>query len=197
MPTIRRLPAVLFLAALLLSACARGQATDPAATPAPAIAPPTTPQASGEPKVPPSTAGPPVDVDRPGIGRCAASALRGSNQGSDGAAGTIWFTIQLRNISARTCTVKGSPGVRLLSVQGQPLIASTPVRLDGGSLVTLRPGRAARLVFSSPHACDSFVMASRIRVTLSHGQGSLVVQLGEDLDACRHLYVQHLEPATA
>jgi hypothetical protein len=195
MPTTRRLPAVLFLAALLLSACARGQATDPTATAATSIAPTATTQTTGEPKVPPSTTGPPVD--RPGIGRCAASALRGSNQGSDGAAGTIWFTIQLRNISARTCTVKGSPGVRLLSVQGQPLIASTPVRLDGGSLVTLRPGRAARLVFSSPHACDSLVMASRIRVTLSHGQGSLVVQLGEDLDACRHLYVQPLEPATA
>ena len=189
----RILTAVLFAAAVAVTGCA----AHPTATPAPAsaIAPPTTTQTTGEPKVPPSTTGPPVD--RPAIGRCAASALRGSNQGSDGAAGTIWFTIQLRNVSARTCTVKGSPGVRLLSVQGQPLLASEPARLDGGSLVTLRPGRAARLVFSSPHACDSFVMASRIRVTLSHGQGSLVVQLGEDLDACRHLYVQPLQPATA
>jgi hypothetical protein len=189
----RILTAVLFAAAVAVTGCAAHPTATPA--PAPAIAPPTTTLTTGEPKVPPSTTGPPVD--RPAIGRCAASALRGSNQGSDGAAGTIWFTIQLRNVSARTCTVKGSPGVRLLSVQGQPLLASEPARLDGGSLVTLRPGRAARLVFSSPHACDSFVMASRIRVTLSHGQGSLVVQLGEDLDACRHLYVQPLQPATA
>jgi hypothetical protein len=194
MPTTRRLPAVLFVAALLLSACGRGQATDPTATPAPAttIAPATT-QTSGEPKVPPSTTGPPVD--QPATVRCAASALRGSDQGSEGAAGTTWFTIQLRNVSARTCTVKGSPGVRLLDAQGQPLFASTPVR-PGGLLVTLRPGRAARLVFSSPHACDSFVWSSRIRVTLPHGQGSLVVPLGENLDTCRHLYVQPLEPAT-
>jgi hypothetical protein len=42
MPTTRRLSAVLFLAALLLSACARGQAADPTATAAPAIAPTAT-----------------------------------------------------------------------------------------------------------------------------------------------------------
>jgi hypothetical protein len=193
MPTTRRLPAVLFLAALMLSACARGQTADPNATAAPAIAPTTTPQTSGRPETPPSTNGPPVD--RPVIRRCAASALRGSNPSSDGAAGTIYFTIQLRNVSARTCTVKGSPGVRLLDTQGQTLFAAAPARPDG-ALVTLRPGRAARLVFSSPHACDSFVWSSRIRVTLPHGQGSLVVPLGENLDTCRHLYVvQPLEPA--
>jgi hypothetical protein len=193
MPTTRRLPAVLFLAALLLSACARGQTAGPTATAAPSIAPTATVQTSGEPKVPPSTTGPPVD--QPAVRRCVASALRGSNPSSDGAAGTIYFTIQLRNVSARTCTVKGSPGVRLLDAQGQPLFAAAPARPDG-ALVTLRPGRAARLVFSSPHACDSFVWSSRIRVTLPHGQGSLVVPLGENLDTCRHLYVvQPLEPA--
>jgi hypothetical protein len=198
MPTTRRLPAVLFLAALLLSACARGQAAGPTATAAPAttIAPTATTQTSGEPKVPPST-GPPVDGDRPGIGCCAASALRGSNPSSDGAAGTIYFTIQLRNISARTCTVKGSPGVRLLDAQGQPLFAAAPARPDG-VLVTLRPGRAARLVVVSQHVCDSFVVTgSRIRVTLPRGQGSLVVPLGENLDTCRGLSAQPLEPATA
>jgi hypothetical protein len=195
MPTTRRLlPAALFLAALLLSACTRGQTAGPTATPAPATAPTATAQTSGRPETPPSTTGPPVD--RPVIRRCAASALRGSPQGSDGAAGTIYFTIQLRNVSVRTCTVKGSPGVRLLDAQGQPLFAAAPARPDG-ALMTLRPGRAARLVFSSPHACDSFVWSSRIRVTLPHGQGSLVVPLGENLDTCRHLYVvQPLEPAT-
>jgi hypothetical protein len=194
MPTTRRLPAVLFLAALLLSACARGQTAGPTATPAPAIAPTATTQTSGEPKVPPSTTGPPVDP--PAVRRCVASALRGSNPSSDGAAGTIYFTIQLRNISARTCTVKGSPGVRLLDAQGQPQFAAAPARPDG-ALVTLRPGRAARLVVVSQHVCDSFVVTgSRIRVTLPQGQGSLVVPLGENLDTCRGLSAQPLEPAT-
>jgi Domain of unknown function (DUF4232) len=194
MPTTRRLPAVLFLAALLLSACARGQTAGPTATPAPATAPTATAQTSGEPKVPPSTTGPPVD--RPAVRHCVASALRGSPQGSDGAAGTIYFTIQLRNISARTCTVKGSPGVRLLDAQGQPLFVSGPARSDG-SVVTLRPGRAARLVVVAQHVCDSLVVTgSRIRVTLPLGQGSLVMPLGENLDTCRGLSAQPLEPAT-
>ena len=177
MPTTRRLPAVLFLAALLLSACARGQTADPTATPAPAIAPTTTPQTSGAPETPPSTNGPPVDL--PGIRRCAASALQGSVQGSEGAAGTIWTTIQLRNASARTCTVKGIPGVRLLGAHGQPVTApSVPDRRHAGSLVVLRPGRAAHFVFTQPNVCDNTVAGSRLRVTLPSGQGSLVVQLG-------------------
>jgi hypothetical protein len=54
---------------------------------------------------------------RPASGRCPASALRGSVQGSDGAAGTIWTTIQLRNPSGRTRTLEGMPGVRLLGAQ--------------------------------------------------------------------------------
>jgi Domain of unknown function (DUF4232) len=125
MPTTRRLPAVLFLAALMLSACARGHEADPKATAAPAIAPTTTPQTSGRPETPPSTNDPPVD--RPGPRRCAAAALRGSIHGSDGAAGTSWSIVQLRNASARTCTVRGSPKVQLLSAQGQPLFASRGV----------------------------------------------------------------------
>ena len=181
MPTTRRLPAVLFIAALMLSACARGQTADPNATPAPAttIAPATTTQTSGAPETPESTNGPPVD--RHGIRRCAASALRGSVQGSDGAAGTIWTTVQLRNASARTCTVKGSPEVRLLGAHGQPVTApSVPNRRQAGSLVVLRPGQAAHFVFTQPNVCDHTVAGSRLRVTLPSGQGSLVVQLGAE-----------------
>jgi hypothetical protein len=191
MPTTRRLSAVLFLAALMLSACARGQAADPTATTAPAIAPTATTQTTGEPKVPPSTTGPPVD--RPAIRSCAASALRGSDQGGDGAAGTLWSTIQLRNVSARTCTVKGSPKVQLLSAQGEPLFAAAPAR-PGGALVTLRPGAAAQFALGVSDVCDSFVAGSRIRVTPTPGKGSLVVQLG--FATCRSPSVNGLEPAT-
>jgi hypothetical protein len=192
MPTTRRLlPAALFLAALLLSACTRGQTAGPTATPAPATAPTATAQTSGRPETPPSTTGPPVD--RPVIRRCAASALRGSPQGSDGAAGTIYFTIQLRNVSARTCTVKGRPGVQLLGAQGQPLFASTSDR-PGGALVTLRPGAAAQFALGVSDVCDSFVKGSRIRVTPTPGKGSLVVQLG--FATCRSPRVNYLEPAS-
>jgi hypothetical protein len=181
MPTARRLPAVLFIAALMLSACARGQTAGPTATPALArtIAPATTTQTGGAPETPESTNGPPVD--RPGIRRCAASALRGSVQGSEGAAGTVWTTVQLRNASARTCTVKGIPEVRLLGAHGRPVTApSVPDRRHAGSLVVLRPGQAAHFVFTQPNVCDHTVAGSRLRVTLPSGQGSLVVQLGAE-----------------
>jgi hypothetical protein len=169
----------LFLAALMLSACARGHEADPNATAAPAIAPTTTPQTSGRSETPPSTNDPPVD--QPGPRRCAAAVLRGSVQGSEGAAGTVWTTIQLRNASARTCTVKGSPGVRLLGAHGQPVTApSVPDRRHAGALVVLRPGRAAHFVFTQPNVCDHTVAGSRLRVTLPSGQGSLVVQLGAE-----------------
>jgi hypothetical protein len=201
MPTTRRLPAVLFIAALMLSACARGQTADPNAKPAPvpAIAPTATPQTSGAPETPPSTNGPPVDLPAPR--RCATGALRGSIHYSDGAAGTSWFIVQLRNVSARTCTVKGSPKVQLLSVQGRLLFASAPAR-PGGALVTLRPGAAAQFGLGVSTVCDHTVGGSHIRVTLSPRQGSLVVPLGDGLTnqgfaTCRSLSVNYLEPATA
>jgi hypothetical protein len=194
MPTTRRLPAVLFLAALLLSACARGQAADPNATTAPTttMAPTTTAQTSGRPETPPSTTGPPVD--RPAIRRCVASVLRGSGQYSDGAMGTLWYTVQLRNVSARTCTVKGSPEVRLLDAEGLPLFVSGPARPDG-SVVTLRPGAAAQFALGVSNVCDSTVAGPRIRVTLPKGRGSLVVKLG--FGTCRTLQVQPLAPAAS
>jgi len=120
--------------------------------------------------------------------------LRGSDHGSEGAAGTIWYTVQLRNASARTCTVKGSPEVRLLDAAGQPLFVSGPPRLDG-SVVTLRPGAAAQFALGVSNVCDSRVGGPRIRVTLPRDQGSLVVNLG--FDTCRSLQVQPLAPVTA
>jgi hypothetical protein len=135
----------------------------------------------------------------PATGRCAASALRGSVQGSDGAAGHIWYTIQLRNASVRTCTLKGIPQVRLLDAQGQPVTAPSQPGGPAGSLVVLRPGQAARFSFSEPNACDSFVTGSRLRVTLPASQGSLVVPLGAAtrFGTCARVGVQALEASTA
>jgi hypothetical protein len=197
MPTTRRLPVVLFLAALMLSACARGQTADPTATPAPAttIAPATTTQTSGAPETPESTNGPPVD--RPGPRRCAASVLRGSVQGSEGAAGTAWTTIQLRNASARTCTVGGIPQVRLLGGQGQPVTAPSAPGGPGGAVVTLWPGEPAQFDIAVANVCDRTIVGSRLRVTLPHGQGSVVVGLGGQaaFGTCRRVSVRALEPS--
>ena len=189
---------VMFAAAIAITGCsAHPTTTNPAAAASPLDpAPTTTPQPGAGPATPPSTTSPP---DRqPAPGRCAASALAGSVLGTEGAAGTIWYTVQLRNASAKTCTVKGVPQVRLLGGQGQPVTA--PSRPDGptGSLVVLRPGQAARFVFHEPNACDTTVAGSRLQVTLPAGQGSLVVPLGAEtrFGTCVSVGVRPLEGPT-
>jgi hypothetical protein len=116
-----------------------------------------------------------------------------------GAAGTIWTTVDLRNVSARTCTVKGVPEVRLLGTQGQPLTAPSRPDRPGGPLLALRPGQAARFALGIPNVCDSTVTGSRIRVTLPPGQASLVVNLGGEtaFGTCARVHVQPLERASA
>jgi hypothetical protein len=133
--------------------------------------------------------------DRPETDRCGTSALQGSVQGSDGAAGTIWITIQLRNTSTRTCTVKGIPQVRLLGGQGQPVTAPSKPEGPAGSLIVLRPGHAASFEFHYPNACDTAVVGSRLRVTLPFGQGSVVVPLDTPtrFGTCASLGVQALK----
>jgi hypothetical protein len=132
---------------------------------------------------------------QPMTGRCAASAVAGTVQDSDGAAGHIWYRVQLRNTSGRSCTVKGIPGVRLLGSHRQLVTAPSVPGGPAGSLVVLRPGQAARFVFSEPNACDRFVMGSRLLVTLPQGQGSLVVDLGvaTRFGTCARVGVQALQ----
>jgi Domain of unknown function (DUF4232) len=191
----RIIAAVIFAAAVAAtgSYLAFSTATHPSAAPQPpgtaspvVPAPTTNPQPGPGPTTPPPT------------GRCDASALAGSVKGTEGAAGTIWYTIQLRNASARTCTVKGIPEVRLLGAQGQPVTAPSQPSGPGGSLVVLRPGQAARFAFGEPNVCDSTVAGSRLRVTLPAGQGSLVVQLAgqAEFGTCASVRVQALQAPT-
>jgi hypothetical protein len=201
----RIITAVVFAAAIAITGCStHSTATHPSPAPQPSgTAAPldpaltTKPPAGAGSEMSPSTTSSPGG--RSGLGRCVASALGGSVQGSDGAAGHIWYRIQLRNASARTCTVRGIPQVRLLGAQGQPVTAPSAPGGPAGSLVVLRPGQAARFSFSEPNACDSFVAGSRLRVTLPASQGSLVVPLGAEtrFGTCASVGVQALEASTA
>ena len=195
----RIIATVAFAAAVAVAGCsAHSTATDPSqpSAAAPPAAPTTRPASGGGPAAPPSTASP--SGGRPVTGRCDASALAGSVQGTEGAAGTIWTTIRLRNASSRTCTVKGIAGVRLLGGQGQPVTAPSQPGGPVGSLVVLRPGQAAGFVFSEPNACDRFATGSRLLVTLPQGQGSLVVPLGGQtrFGTCSSVRVRTLEAST-
>ena len=199
----RLVTTVIVAAAIAVTGCsAHATVTHPSPAPqpqrtAPPPAPsPTTPPSGAGPTRPPVSTGPSGGL--PASGRCVASALLGSLQGTEGAAGTIWTTIQLRNLSAKTCTLKGTPGVRLLGVQGQPVTAPSVPGGPAGSLVVLRPGQAARFAFSQPNACDSFVLGSRLQVTLPQGGGSLMVPLGGEtrFGTCASVGVQALQAST-
>jgi hypothetical protein len=173
-------------------------ASQPPATASPVSSAPTGTARSGAgPDLPPSTIN--SSGDQPTPGRCAASALQGSVQGQEGAAGTIYTTVGLRNVSAKTCTVKGIPQVRLLGAQGQPATAPSVPGGPAGSVVVLRPGKVARFTFSQPNACDAHVAGSRLRVTLPGGQGSVIVPLGAETSfgTCSSVRVHALEASSA
>jgi hypothetical protein len=74
---------------------------------------------------------------------CTAAELGvwvAADQG-DGAAGTIYFPLEFTNLSHRTCTLYGFPGVSAISGTGQQL--GSPAAWDHGvsaSTVTLAPG---------------------------------------------------------
>jgi Domain of unknown function (DUF4232) len=188
--------AVLFAAAVAVTGCtARSTPARPAASPQT----PTAPTLVPAPKAP--TPEPPPRG--PAILRCDPSALRGSVQGTEGAMGTIWVTVQLRNVSARTCTVKGIPGVRLLGAHGQPVLPPSEPDGPAGSVVVLRSGAAARFAFGASNVCDSTVVGFSIRVTPNPGKGALLVSLVDEpvsdglisagLHTCRTLNVQALK----
>lgn len=198
---------VLFAAAVAVTGCtAHSTVAHPAVAPkTPATAPTLVPAPKAPTPEPPAAPAPTTSPQppRPTILRCDPSALRGSVQGTEGAMGTIWITIQLRNVSARTCTVKGIPGVRLLGAQGQPVLP--PSQPDGpvGSVVVLRSGAAARFAFGASNVCDSTVTGFSIRVTPNPGKGALLVSLVDGpvsdgflsagLHTCRTLHIQALE----
>jgi hypothetical protein len=194
MRPVRIIAAVMFAAAVAVTGCSARSTADGSAAPQ---RPETAPPLVSAPTTSPSTSSP--SGGQPATGRCDASALRGTVQGSEGAAGTIWTTIRLRNASGRTCTVKGIPEVRLLDGQEHPVTAPSKPDGPGGSLVVLRPGKEARFAYGAPNACDRTAAGSRLRVTLPSGQGSLVVPLGAEarFGTCARVRVQALEPATA
>jgi hypothetical protein len=192
----------LFAAAVAVTGCtAHSTVAHPAAPKTPAATPLVSAPKPSTP-APPTTPAPTAPTPRqPTTLRCDPSALRGSVLGTEGAAGTIWVTIQLRNVSARTCVVEGRPDVRLLGAQGQPVLPPSVPDGPAGSVVALRSGAAARFAFGASNVCDSTVVGFSIRVTPTPGRGALLVRLANGLDTdsavgfttCRTLQVQALE----
>lgn len=75
--------------------------------------------------------------------RCSPVQLRASVGQQTGGAGSVFTTVVLRNVGARSCTLRGYPGVSLLDRQRRQI--GRTARWDPGvvRLVTLPPGGAA------------------------------------------------------
>jgi Domain of unknown function (DUF4232) len=77
-----------------------------------------------------------------GLATCTGSHLSGRLAGSSGAAGTISFSVRLRNISNRRCTMTGYPRLRILDGASR---LPTRVTRGGGVTALQRPVRTVRL----------------------------------------------------
>ncbi|MFI6323760.1 DUF4232 domain-containing protein [Nonomuraea sp. NPDC050556] len=75
--------------------------------------------------------------------RCGAPALKASVGRIDAGAGQRHAPLTLKNVSSRTCSLRGYPGLIMLDSHGDAL--RTRVGRDGGSAhrVTLKPGQRA------------------------------------------------------
>lgn len=87
----------------------------------------------------------PARADAAGLARCTAAALRLTVRGLGAAGGSGYYSIDLTNMSERTCTLAGYPRASFVSApDGHQLGAAAghdPVY--PGRLVILRPGRGA------------------------------------------------------
>lgn len=87
---------------------------------------------------------------------CGTFSLLGELRNAQGAAGSRFVTLVLTNVTRRTCSLRGYPGLRLLGPTNRPL-PTRVVRVGvagGPRTVVLAPGRSARsdLRFSAiPH----------------------------------------------
>jgi len=135
------LAGLVLVLALALAACGSSQTTSSA----PAVSVPAT-QSSNRAKTVTSAAS---------SGACAGSQLKLSYAGTDGATGHLELTLALRNVSARSCTIRGYPAARLLDGSGRGL----PMRIKRGggffpdtlpppSAVVLKPGAQAHFGLS-------------------------------------------------
>lgn len=109
--------------------------------PAPAPSGPAAPPTTLPPTTPPITAPPPIA----GPDACSTSGLRVSLGGANGAAGSIYYPLDFRNVSGRACSLFGYPGVSFVAAPGTGQLGGAAVRNDmfGPSLVTLAPGAIA------------------------------------------------------
>jgi hypothetical protein len=130
--------ALLSTAALLVACGTASQSTGGAATA-------STPTAAATSAAPVSSA--PATISSAAVTMCATSALKAAvNTAKPGAAaGSIYYPLDLTNISGSTCTVFGYPGVSFVTGPSGTLIGRAATRnpVKPATTVTLAPGQVA------------------------------------------------------
>lgn len=130
--------ALLSTAALLVACDTASQSTGGAATA-------STPTAAATSAAPVSSA--PATSSSAAVTMCATSALKAAvNTAKPGAAaGSIYYPLDLTNISGSTCTVFGYPGVSFVTGPSGTLIGRAATRnpVKPATTVTLAPGQVA------------------------------------------------------
>jgi hypothetical protein len=114
---------------------------------------------------------------------CAASGLvvwAGEEPGG-GAAGSVYYRIELTNLSAATCTLKGYPKVNAVDLKGRRIGAfATHEKGKKARRVTLAPGQSAtatlRIVDALNFPADKCkaTTAAGLRVGIPGGHGNKV-----------------------
>jgi Domain of unknown function (DUF4232) len=117
---------------------------------------------------------------------CVAADLR-ATASLQGAAGSVVGSIDVANISTRTCTLEGRPTLTLLSSSGHEVrVRVVPVepqwKADAASaprgwpVVSLRPGSVAAIRVAWTNPCPQLTDPALWTVDLGSGKGALDVQ---------------------
>ncbi len=140
--------AALVGAAALLAACTSASQGTGGSTPATQSAAPVASTSAAAPSSPaPATSGSSSSDSGPPVTMCATSALKGAvNTAAAGAAaGSIYYPLDLTNVSGSTCTVFGYPGVSFVTGPSGTLLGRAASRnpAKSAATVTLAPGQVA------------------------------------------------------
>ena len=131
---------------LLATGCSTSSTpSTPASTAPPEPAPVTVTVTAPPPEqsaAPPASA--PESVPPGGTPRCTTAELRATLGTGDGAAGSVYRPLVFTNTGARTCALRGFPGVSYVTGDnGQQVGPAAQEVGDRGGAVTLRPGGQA------------------------------------------------------
>ena len=185
------LGAVALTLAMPLAACAATPRPSPTPRVSSSPLPSPTPSQSPTPQSSPTTAG---------ETSCATSQLRATLTNAQGAAGSIFYSLQFQNVGQPSCTLFGNPGVSLVASASGPQLGAAATFVDHSQAVTvtLQPGATATATLQIAEAgnfpqssCDE-APAAGLRVYPPGQTASLfVVQSG--LQACRDSSAQLLQ----